>query len=324
MDLAGKLGQWRARMQEAFGCLHGHQINAICDAVQAMILAGHCQLTLMAIAGPGSARVPSVERRLQRLLANGRIGVDVCAERWARMLLKGSRDITLMLDETPQHNHLRVMKLSWQLGGRAIPLLWRCYRPNALLKRQDRLVLELVKQARRVLPTEARVTLMTDRGLCWPSLIKLCEAHGWHYLMRLQSQTRLRLDDDSETAVGDLVHKPGQHWRGPGWVFKKAGWLRANVVAWWHKDCQEAWLVVTNLAPTRARCRQAHASGAKLPRREIPRLSLGAQPRARPRARQPSAADHGHRHELADPPGPEPATQRRTQTPATHRPPRPV
>ena len=40
--------------------------------------------------------------------------------------------VTLLLDETPQRNHLRAMKLSRMTGGRAIPLRWQVYRPHAL------------------------------------------------------------------------------------------------------------------------------------------------------------------------------------------------
>ena len=53
------------------------------------------------------------------------------------------------------------MKLSRQYRGRAVPLLWRCYRPEALGCPQQQLVLTMLTQAAASLGPGVRPTLMT-------------------------------------------------------------------------------------------------------------------------------------------------------------------
>jgi hypothetical protein len=84
MGAARMLLPWRACLQqEALPHLHGHQIKALAEASFAMAQAQHYQLSRMAVITPGHARVPSYERRWQRLIANERINVPQTAEAWA-------------------------------------------------------------------------------------------------------------------------------------------------------------------------------------------------------------------------------------------------
>jgi hypothetical protein len=256
MGVARMLRPWRALVQEALPTLHGHQLNGLTDASWAMIRAEHCQLSRMAVATPGRATVPSRERRWQRLVANPRLDADAVLDRWATWALRGSRAVTLLLDETPQHNHLRAMKVSRMTGGRAVPLVWHTYRPDALPMPQDQLVLDLLKRTAAALPEGAKPTLMADRGLCWPAVVDLCVEHGWHFLLRAQGQTRVKLDGGTELSLDALVPGPGRNWCGQARVFKAAGWRRVNVVARWSPRRTERWLLVTDLPAEPRRCRQ--------------------------------------------------------------------
>jgi hypothetical protein len=256
MGVARMLRPWRAVIQEVFPRLHGHQVNALCEASFAMARAGHCGLARMAAATPGGALLPSRERRWQRLVANGRIDAAAAARGWASAVLAGAAAVTLGLDETPQREHLRAMKVGRLVGGRAIPVAWSCYRPGAAPLRQDALVLELLEGTHRALPPGARPTLLADRGLSWPAVLDFCVRRGWRYLLRVQGHTRAALGDGREVAMKDLAPRPGSGWCGPAWVFKKAGWRRANVVAWWEPRRKEPWLLITDLPADRRRCRQ--------------------------------------------------------------------
>lgn len=256
MDLTRMLRSLRLEVQESFPSLHGHQIKALSGAALAMISAGHCQLSRMALIGLSEATVPSCERRWQRLVANDRLDPEVLIASWARAVLADVTEVTLMLDETPKHNDLRAMKLSRQIHGRAIPVLWSCYKPDALPMSQDRLVINLLEQADSALPTGAKPTLLADRGLSWPKVLDFCVEHKWHYVLRAQAQTRVKLDDGRELRFGDLTSRQGIKWCGSARVFKKAGWRRSNIVAYWQPDTSEPWLLVTDLPASRHRCRQ--------------------------------------------------------------------
>lgn len=256
MGVARMLRSWRAVLQEALPTLHGHQLNGLTDASWAMIRAEHCQLSKMAVTTPGRATVPSRERRWQRLVANERLDVDAALDHWATWALRGVRAVTLLLDETPQHNHLRAMKVSRMTGGRAVPLVWHTYRPDTLPMPQDALVLDLLKRTVAALPEGARPTLMADRGLCWPVILDFCVEHGWRFLLRAQGQTKVKLGDGAELTLAELTPEPGRTWCGEAEVFKKAGWRRVNVVARWSPCRSERWLLVTDLPADLRRCRQ--------------------------------------------------------------------
>lgn len=100
MGVARMLRSWRSVLQEALPTLHGHQLNGLTQAAWAMIQAGHCQLSKMAVMTPGSATVPSRERRWQRLVANERLDADAALDHWAKWALREVSAVTLFLDET--------------------------------------------------------------------------------------------------------------------------------------------------------------------------------------------------------------------------------
>jgi len=256
MGVARMLRWWWSLLQGVLPDLHGHQLNGLATASWAMMQAGHCQLSRMAACTPGAATVPSSERRWQRLVANARLDVEAVMAAWARWSLAEVGPVTLLLDETPQANHLRAMKLSRWVRGRALPLLWRCYRPEALPTPLEALVLELLAQAADLLPPGAHPTLLTDRGLSWPVVLDFCVAHGWHYLLRAQAATQVRFADGRVCSLADLASRRGQGWCGRAEVFKKAGWRWVHVVAWWAPQADEPWLLITDLPATRQRCRQ--------------------------------------------------------------------
>lgn len=259
MGQARMLRPWRGAVQAALPGLHGHQVKALSDASWAMIQARHCQLSRMAAATPGDATTPSRERRYQRLVANDRIDPDAVVDTWAHTVLGGGGSRTLLLDETARGPGLRVMKLSRQQGGRACPVLWRTYRTGRAPMHQVELVLDLLRRADAAMDDDdgPRPTLMADRGLSWPAVLDFCVERGWHYLLRIQSSTRVRVDgEDGECSAGELVPRRGMRWCGSAQVFKNAGWRRVNLVARRPADDDDPWLLITDLPATGHRCRQ--------------------------------------------------------------------
>jgi hypothetical protein len=98
--------------------------------------------------------------------------------------------------------------------------------------------------------------VLADRGLCWPTVIRQCRRLRWHYLLRLQSDTRVRFPDESEKAVSELASRRGMHYFGQDLrVFKKARWLRCNVVAVWEQQAKEPWLLVSDTPAGYVCCR---------------------------------------------------------------------
>jgi hypothetical protein len=249
MSASSMLRDWRRQVQQdLLPDLHGHRSKALADLSFAMTVVAHCRSGRLAVAVPGDARPASVRRRLERLLANDRLDPDSAWPQLARAVLGGfvGGPIVLILDETPNHNDLRCLKVTLAYRKRAQPLCCACYGLGAQPEPMPELIVGLFGQVAACLPAGAEVILLADRGLAWPSVVDACHELGWHYVLRLQGQTRVRIADGRECSVADLAPRPGQRWWGDAEVFKTSGWRAARVAACWERGCDGPWLLVSD------------------------------------------------------------------------------
>jgi hypothetical protein len=243
------LRHWRWQVQqELLPDLHGHQSKALADLSFAMTLVNHCQSGKLAVAVPGDARPASVQRRLERTLANDRLDPDSVWPQLARAILGGmvAGPIVLILDETPNHNDLRCLKVTLAYRKRAQPIACVCYALGEQPEPMPELVVGRLRRVAACLPPGVEVTRLADRGLAWPVVVDACHELSWHYVLRLQGQTRVRTGDGRECSAADLAPRPGQQWWGAAEVFKKSGWRAAQVAACWERGCDGPWLLVSD------------------------------------------------------------------------------
>jgi hypothetical protein len=249
MSAATIVGDWRRCLRnELLPSLHGHQINALADLSFAIAVSGQCQSGHLALAVPGQAKPASVQRRVERYLGNPRLKPRLWLWQMARNFLApwSGRRICLLLDETPKANDLRVLKISVAFRKRAVPVLAVCYPPDDPPLPLPVLIPWLLRRVVACLPTNAVITLLADRGLAWPVILDTCVALGWHYLLRLQGQTKVILPDEREVTARELVGRIGGRWLGEAWLFKKAGWRAASVLAYWPWGREDCWLLVSD------------------------------------------------------------------------------
>lgn len=264
MSATDMVRQWQQTVkQNLLASLHAHQAKALGLLSWTMALAGSCCAGAIAPLAPaGRVKPASVRRRMERLLANDRLDAVAAMLALTRSILRdwgggGGRKLLLILDETPRQNALRCMRLSVAYRKRTVTLLSVCYPPDRPPMPMPRLVRWMLREVAACLPQDTAVTLLADRGLCWPTLIRQCRRLGWHYLLRLQGETRVRLPDGTEKAVSELAPRRGTRWFGRGLrVFKKARWPRADVVAVWEQEAKEPWLLVTDAHAGYACCRR--------------------------------------------------------------------
>ena len=260
MSAADMVRRWQQTVKaNLLPTLHAHQAKALALLSWTMALAGSCCAgTVAPLAPAGAAKPASVRRRMERLLANDRLDAVAAMLRLTEALTRdwGGRRLLLILDETPRRNALRCMRLSVAYRRRSVTLLSVCYPPGRPPMPLPKLVRWMLRGVAACLPADATATLLADRGLCWPTLIRQCRRLGWHYLLRLQCDTRVRLPDGTERAAADLAPRRGTRWFGQDLrVFKKARWLRANVVAVWEPPAKTPWLLVTDAHAGYACCR---------------------------------------------------------------------
>jgi hypothetical protein len=240
---------WRKQVRDdLLPELHGHQAKALADLSFAMAEARHCHSGQLAAVAPGETTPAATQRRLERTLANDRIDPEAAWPQLARAVLHGfpGGPLILILDETPNHNDLRCLKVTLAYRQRALPIRSVCYAPGGQGEPMPELIDRLLREVAAGLPERAEVTLLADRGLAWPQLIDACTDLGWHYVIRLQGQTRVRTAEGRECTAAELAPHPGASWRGEAEVFKKSGWRSAAVAACWEEDSDGPWLLVSD------------------------------------------------------------------------------
>jgi hypothetical protein len=87
--------------------------------------------------------------------------------------------------------------------GRAIPLAWQALRRTSAMVSFDayRPVLD---QVRAIVPTGVIITLLADRGFLHEQLIAYTRQHGWHFRLRMTSDTLVQRPHQPTKAVAQL------------------------------------------------------------------------------------------------------------------------
>jgi hypothetical protein len=134
--------------------------------------------------------VPSIERRPERFLSNERIVVEEIWDQFLGQVLPSFRHqpVSLILDITPFEEHAQVIYVGLLHQSRVLPLAWQVMPGQEQWEHgQWEIVACLFERVARALG-EADCTLIADRGLSCLTLIQLCQAHVWHYLLRIKQE----------------------------------------------------------------------------------------------------------------------------------------
>lgn len=249
------LYQWEALVDKAFPRLGRWQKLALALFSYGVVLAHSCNLNRVAQHLSGRAQASSLERRLQRWLANEHLVMKVLFEAWVRWVLGlwGEATLLILVDETKLSNHVSVMMVGVAYQASAIPLVWRAYSPSDYPSEgQVALMNALLDQLRGLIPAQQRLHLLADRGLgTSPAWQEHLSATGWSYVLRVQGKTLIRLPNQKAQPVRRLVGY-GQRWCGRGQVFKKAGWQWKWVYLVWELGYAEPLCLFSNEADVQA------------------------------------------------------------------------
>ena len=244
-----ELYHWQACLRQSFGFLGCWQVLGLALYSYGVVLARQCAPSRVAEKLPLVGKADTVQRRLERFLDNERIDWQQCCQAWAKWVLShysGER-VILLVDETKLANHLSVMVVGLAYRGCCIPLAFWCYPPKMWPMKQVDLICTLLSWVAPGIPSALIPLVQADRGIgTSPDLLRAIVQMGWYFEVRVQKNTRLRRQAQPDCPLAALVTQAGQTWRGSGKVFKKAGWLEAQVLVVWGQAYQECWCLVTN------------------------------------------------------------------------------
>jgi Transposase DDE domain. len=175
--------------------------------------------------------------------------------------------VRLVLDASSKGDNAFLLTLGLAYQGIVLPLAVRTWAQNEPLPEGEFMtqVGSLISEVQGILPPLLRphVLFLADRGFGTPVLLDLLASVGWHWVLRVQDQVRIRLQNGDERTIRDFAPTPGKAWveetelppdpTTPIAAFKTGGWRPCQVVAAWQVGRDEPWLLVTNLTASPAR-----------------------------------------------------------------------
>ena len=199
------------------------------------------------------AKAESLERRVRRIENDPEMTSAICLHPLARMrlLLGQPTELLLVLDPTSQDDRVVMVSVAVWYRGRALPLAWATWPANQSLE-QERFwqrIEALLDEVVPLIPAGVSVTCLADRAFGTPAFTDLLVARGWHYVVRVQDQTRCRDRMGREWQVRRLVHCPGERRKLAGQVFKGRHWRQGSVLVFWGRRHRSPWCLVSDLPP---------------------------------------------------------------------------
>jgi hypothetical protein len=255
--------QWSAQLRGCLPELHGHRSKTLAFFVLGIVLAGSARLPRVAetLSSLSTAKMPSIERRLARFLANGHL---VVVPVWTHLLgqfLRFWRDgrLVFVLDATTLDDRATVLYLGLLVQSRLLPVSWQVLPAHEKWEQRQWDVVGALLD--RVIPFlgAADCTLLADRGLVGHPLVQLCQERGWHYVFRLSAghtcQSSHGQGAPTWIPCGRIVPQRGRRWYGSVQLWQERP-LAAQVSATWEPDQRAPWIVLSDRPAGRQRIRE--------------------------------------------------------------------
>ena len=202
--------------------------------------------------GVSDAQVDSLERRVRRIENDERLSAVACLHPLAQDYLRqaDTQRLYLILDVTSHTDQVMLLMAAVWYRGQCLPLAWDTWTANVPLT-GDRFwqrVAQVLAVVASLLPVGVEVVWLADRAFGTPHFTDLLQAYGWHFIVRVQGQTRFRNRVGHTWQLSELA---GKHHRakGSGQVFKSSGWRQLSVVVYHGRRHQTSLCLVSDLPP---------------------------------------------------------------------------
>jgi hypothetical protein len=258
--------KWQTQVKQLLPEVHGHRTKALALAVMGIILAGSAVLQRMAeqlcLEGISEAKMTSVERRLERFVANEGIVVTDIWQQFLAQILPSWRDRPLyfVLDCMPIDSRAVLVYLGLVVHSRVLPVAWRVMpAQEEWTQGQWELVGHMLDEVRPHVG-QAQCTLIADRGLAGFPLVQLCRDRHWHYLLRVCKEHTCRRWMGGRWSkewrkFAHIILKPGQQWYGRAQVWQETT-IETSISLVWEPGYEEPWLLISDQPAGRRRVAQ--------------------------------------------------------------------
>jgi len=209
---------------------------------------------------PGTACLPSLTRRMRRLLDNPAIQVRDWYAPLAKALVQrlAAGEIRLIVDGSKVGFGHQLLLVAIAYRRRAIPLAWtwvKGSRGHSTVHKQQ----ALLTYVHGLIPAKSSVLLVGDAEFGEVAVQKLLKKWRWRYVVRQKGRYLLRQQGQRHfQRLDSLVQKPGQsQWLEACLLTAKYAYP-VNFLAYWKPGEKDPWLLATNLTGPQA-TRQAYA-----------------------------------------------------------------
>lgn len=248
--------QWHVEVRKHFGNLKKWQVLGLAIISFGIIKARRSQASIIAEEIPEFGKASTVERRIQRWIANPRINVEQVCIFWTKWVLKDyiGKIIFLLVDETKISDRIGCMMISLAIQNRAIPLIWRCYRANSSEDYPDegqvKMIGNMLRKLKPFLPKDKDVILEADRGIGNSSnLMKEVDEIGIKFLFRVNISAIFTSEDGISSPLSDLARR-GENFHAKGTLFTRDREIEeCNIhILWDEEECEEPWCLATKMS----------------------------------------------------------------------------
>jgi len=174
--------------------------------------------------------------------------------RWVHRLWCSEDEVlVLALDATTLRQTFTVLTVSVLVGGSAIPVGWVIIAATQAGRWRPHWERLLERIAAGLPPTQI-VWVLADRGLYARWLFTTIQANGWHPLLRINAQgSCCDRQTGQRWSLAMLTQRCRQRmWRAEVSCFQGQARLTCTLLAMWDEGQAEAWLLLTDVAPTHA------------------------------------------------------------------------
>ena len=203
---------------------------------------------------PGHASLPSLTRRMRRLLDNRAIRVRDWYEPIAKSIIDrlACGEIRLMIDGSKVGFGHQLLLVAIAYRRRAIPLAWtwvKGSRGHSTVHKQK----ALLSYVRTLIPAENKVLLVGDAEFGEVEVQKLLEKWHWRYVLRQKGRYLLRPKGQAHSQrLDSLVQNAGRSvWLEDCRLTAKYAYP-VNFLAYWKPGENDPWLLATNLKSSQA------------------------------------------------------------------------
>jgi Transposase DDE domain len=202
------------------------------------------------LAGLNPVAVKHCIKRVDRFIGNSRVEPLEAMRGVVAAFARPGQRLVVSLDWVDIRSFWCLM-LAARVRGRAVPLVWAVYRPEDIFRSRNSIEEGLLKALRTMMPSDAGLVLLADRGFGRAEMARQCQDLGFDYLIRIQPTVYVA--GEAFTGVlGRLPIRPGQSRVLRDVWYRRKEPVRQHVAVLWKKGEEEPWFLMTSLVHVRA------------------------------------------------------------------------